>query len=309
MMMVESSRNGIIKSKVKIKQFIFISSIKVNGEFSLKGQPFEPDDKPNPQDDYAISKYEAEQGLIEISTNTGLEVVIIRPPLVYGPGVRANFLSMMKWAQSGVPLPFGAVHNKRSLIALDNLVSFIIHCIEHPKAATEIFLVSDDDAVSTTDLLTSRGPVFYWSQRVGENNVVFRMPKFRSMKVGTPAVATHLLQDPHSALTSIGNFLRKSSIDELPQLWCILRGEMSFVGPRPALFNQDDLVVLRTERGVSELLPGLTGWAQVNGRDEIPIPQKVGYDVEYKLRKSFSFDLYIIWLTVLKVLRRSDVSH
>ena len=157
--------------------------------------------------------------------------------------------------------------------------------------------------------LSSKGPVLYWSDRVGTNNVIFKMPKFRSMKVGTPAVATHLLQDPDAVLTPIGGFLRQTSLDELPQLWSILKGDMSFVGPRPALFNQDDLIALRTEKGVQELMPGLTGWAQVNGRDELPIPQKVAWDVEYLQRQTFLFDIYILWLTVVKVLRRSGVSH
>ncbi|MDC9725351.1 MAG: sugar transferase [Gammaproteobacteria bacterium] len=157
--------------------------------------------------------------------------------------------------------------------------------------------------------LTSKGPALYWSDRVGKNNHIFRMPKFRSMKVDTPAVATHLLEDPKSMLTPIGDFLRKSSLDELPQLWSILMGDMSFVGPRPALFNQDDLIELRTEEGVHELLPGLTGWAQINGRDELPIPQKVALDVEYMKQESFWFDLRILWYTFLKVLRRDGVSH
>ncbi|MGB7535085.1 MAG: sugar transferase, partial [Azonexus sp.] len=149
----------------------------------------------------------------------------------------------------------------------------------------------------------------YWSDRVGRHNRIFRMPKFRSMRIGTPAVATHLLQDPDAWLTPIGAFLRKTSLDELPQLWSILAGDMSIVGPRPALFNQDDLIALRSERGVHELAPGLTGWAQVNGRDELPIPQKVELDVEYLRRRSFLFDLRIVWLTVVKVLRRDGVSH
>jgi O-antigen biosynthesis protein WbqP len=157
--------------------------------------------------------------------------------------------------------------------------------------------------------LTSKGPVLYWSDRVGQDNHIFIMPKFRSMKVDTPAVATHLLQDPKSVLTPIGDFLRKSSLDELPQLWCIFKGDMSFVGPRPALFNQDDLIVLRTDQGVHKLIPGLTGWAQVNGRDELPIPQKVVLDVEYLQRQSFGLDLKILWLTFLKVLSKDGVSH
>ncbi len=156
---------------------------------------------------------------------------------------------------------------------------------------------------------SSRGPVLYWSDRVGKNNKIFRMPKFRSMNVGTPALATHLLRDPHAYLTPIGSFLRKSSLDELPQLWSILKGEMSFVGPRPALFNQDDLIRLRTEAGVDKLLPGLTGWAQINGRDELPIPQKVNLDIEYMQRQSLWFDITILWMTFLKVLKRDGVSH
>lgn len=157
--------------------------------------------------------------------------------------------------------------------------------------------------------LTSPGPALYWSDRVGRNNAIFRMPKFRSMRVGTPAVATHLLADPKAHLTPIGSFLRRSSLDELPQLWSILKGDMSFVGPRPALFNQDDLIELRTKFGVHELVPGLTGWAQVNGRDELPIPDKVKLDTEYLRRRSLGFDIYILWLTFVKVLRRDGVSH
>jgi O-antigen biosynthesis protein WbqP len=156
---------------------------------------------------------------------------------------------------------------------------------------------------------TSKGPALYWSDRVGRNNVIFKMPKFRSMRVDTPAVATHLLPDPDSFLTPIGSFLRKSSLDELPQLWSILKGDMSFVGPRPALFNQHDLVALRTQAGVHALIPGLTGWAQINGRDELPIPQKVELDIEYLRQKSLLFDLKIILLTGLKVIRRDNVTH
>ncbi|MCU1777561.1 MULTISPECIES: sugar transferase [unclassified Pseudomonas] len=157
--------------------------------------------------------------------------------------------------------------------------------------------------------LTSKGPALYWSDRVGVNNVLFRMPKFRSMRIGTPAVATHLLLDPSKYLTPIGNFLRKSSLDELPQLWSIIAGDMSFVGPRPALFNQADLVELRTEQGVHLIRPGLTGWAQVNGRDELPIPVKVGYDAFYAKNMSVLFDLKILFLTALKVIKRDGVSH
>jgi O-antigen biosynthesis protein WbqP len=157
--------------------------------------------------------------------------------------------------------------------------------------------------------LTSKGPAMYWSDRVGQNNRLFQMPKFRSMRVDTPALATHLLKNPDRWLTPIGSFLRKSSLDELPQLWCILRGDMSFVGPRPALFNQEDLISLRTTKGIHMLTPGLTGWAQINGRDELPIPQKVALDEEYLHRRSFFLDLKIIVLTIAKVLKRESVTH
>ena len=158
-------------------------------------------------------------------------------------------------------------------------------------------------------ILTSPGPALYWSDRVGRHNRLFKMPKFRSMRINTPAVATHLLSNPDQWLTPIGSFLRRSSLDELPQLWSILKGDMSFVGPRPALFNQEDLIKLRTEKGVHEVLPGLTGWAQINGRDEIPIPQKVQLDAEYLHRQSILFDLKILWMTALKVFNRDGVSH
>ena len=157
--------------------------------------------------------------------------------------------------------------------------------------------------------LTSPGPALYWSDRVGKNNRIFRMPKFRSMLTGTPAVATHLLPDASSHLTPIGSLLRRTSLDELPQLWSILTGDMSFVGPRPALFNQADLIELRTERGVHTLKPGLTGWAQVNGRDDLPIPRKVEFDVEYMRRQSLLFDAYVLWRTLIKVFRAEGVSH
>ena len=157
--------------------------------------------------------------------------------------------------------------------------------------------------------LTSPGPALYWSDRVGRRNAIFKMPKFRSMRVGTPAVATHLLANPQAHLTPIGSFLRKSSLDELPQLWSILVGDMSFVGPRPALFNQHDLIALRTELGVHELVPGLTGWAQINGRDELPIPDKVRLDVAYLQQQSLWLDMRILWLTLVKVIRREGVTH
>ena len=157
--------------------------------------------------------------------------------------------------------------------------------------------------------LTSRGPVLYWSDRVGRENTIFRMPKFRSMCVDTPAVATHLLDNPDKYLTPIGDFLRRTSLDELPQLWCILKGDMSFVGPRPALFNQHDLIALRTENGVHKLVPGLTGLAQVNGRDEISIPAKVALDTEYLQRRSVWLDFQIMAMTLLKVVRQDSITH
>tara|TARA_B100000768_G_scaffold107391_1_gene99665 strand:+ start:510 stop:1070 length:561 start_codon:yes stop_codon:yes gene_type:complete len=157
--------------------------------------------------------------------------------------------------------------------------------------------------------LTSKGPALYWSDRVGSNNKIFKMPKFRSMLIGTPAVATHLLDNPDAYLSPIGDFLRRSSLDELPQLFSVLKGDMSFVGPRPALFNQDDLMAMRTEKGVDKLLPGITGWAQVNGRDELSIPNKVALDAEYLNRQSFWFDMKILWMTFLRVLNRDGVSH
>ena len=157
--------------------------------------------------------------------------------------------------------------------------------------------------------LTSNGPVLYWSDRVGMGNKIFKMPKFRTMRIDTPAVATHLLKDTDTYLTPIGSFLRKTSLDELPQLWSVLRGDMSFVGPRPALFNQEDLIALRTAKGVHRLIPGITGWAQINGRDDLPIPVKVAFDVHYLEHCSLMFDMKILFLTLVKVLRREGVTH
>ena len=172
-----------------------------------------------------------------------------------------------------------------------------------------VFLVIPVLLVAALVRMTSAGPALYWSDRVGRDNKIFKMPKFRSMQINTPAVATHLLKNPDTYLTPIGSFLRKSSLDELPQLWSILIGDMSFVGPRPALFNQHDLIELRTRNGVHALLPGLTGWAQINGRDELPIPQKVALDIEYLHKKTFFLDLKIIALTGLKVIIRDNVTH
>jgi O-antigen biosynthesis protein WbqP len=176
-------------------------------------------------------------------------------------------------------------------------------------AFAAIFFVVPILATAALVRITSKGPILYWSNRVGRNNEIFKMPKFRSMQVGTPAVATHLLSNPDAYLTPIGSFLRKSSLDELPQLWSILKGDMSFVGPRPALFNQHDLMALRTQAGVHLLVPGLTGWAQINGRDELPISEKVKLDVEYLHRQSLWFDINIIFLTAWKVIHRDNVSH
>ena len=186
---------------------------------------------------------------------------------------------------------------------MKRMFDFLLAC------CAAVVLVLPVAVVAVAVRLTSLGPALYWSDRVGRHNKIFRMPKFRSMRVGTPAVATHMLADAKSHLTPIGSFLRKSSLDELPQLWSILVGDMSFVGPRPALFNQDDLIAMRTEYGVHELVPGLTGWAQINGRDELPIPDKVKLDVEYLQHRSLWFDIRILWLTFVKVIRRDGITH
>jgi O-antigen biosynthesis protein WbqP len=172
-----------------------------------------------------------------------------------------------------------------------------------------IIFIVPSIAIAIAIKLTSQGNVLYWSDRVGKNNVIFKMPKFRTMKIDTPELATHLLKDSNSALTPVGSYLRKYSLDEIPQLWTIFKGDMSFVGPRPALFNQNDLINLRSTYGVEKILPGLTGWAQVNGRDDLPIVDKVKKDAEYLKRHSFLFDLKILWLTILKVIRKDGVSH
>ena len=183
--------------------------------------------------------------------------------------------------------------------AIDSLLATVAFGIFSPTMALIAIMV----------LLTSPGPAIYWSDRVGQRNRIFKMPKFRTMRVDTPAVATHLLTDPEKALTPIGSFLRKSSLDELPQLWSILKGDMSFVGPRPALFNQYDLIALRAQYGVDVLVPGLTGWAQVNGRDALSIEDKVQFDLQYLQRRSFLMDMKILYMTFIKVLRRAEVSH
>ena len=156
---------------------------------------------------------------------------------------------------------------------------------------------------------TSKGSVLHWSDRIGRGNAIFKMPKFRTMRIDTPAVATHLLKNPDKYLTPVGSIMRRFSLDEFPQLWSVLKGDMSFVGPRPALYNQDDLIELRTKKGVHKLVPGITGWAQVNGRDELPIPVKVEYDEFYLKNRSFWFDMKILWLTFIKVVKREGVTH
>jgi len=183
--------------------------------------------------------------------------------------------------------------------AFDVLVAVSLLLVLLPLLFTLVLLIK----------ATSKGPAIYWSKRVGKNNQIFRMPKFRSMRIDTPQLPTHLLSDPAIYLTSIGRFLRRTSLDELPQLFSILAGDLSFVGPRPALFNQDDLISLRTKRGIHVLMPGLTGWAQVNGRDELPIPVKVQFDYEYLQRQSFLFDLQVIGMTVVKVVRGEGIVH
>jgi len=172
-----------------------------------------------------------------------------------------------------------------------------------------VLLVAPMLFISIAVRFSSKGPALYWSDRVGKNNKIFKMPKFRSMLTNTPAVATHLLDNPDSHLSPIGGFLRRTSLDELPQLYSVLKGDMSFVGPRPALYNQDDLIALRREKGIDKLLPGITGWAQVNGRDILSITDKVDLDVEYMQRQSFWFDMKILWMTFLKVIKRDGVSH
>jgi len=406
-----------------VRRFLYMSSLKVLGEES--GHRLSASDVSEPHDPYARSKWDAEQFLIQLATRTPLEVVIVRPPLVYGPGVKANFLALLGLVRMGVPLPLASIRNVRSFLYVENLADAIVRCLTHPKAAGETFLLSDDDDVSTPELLrrlgdalgvrvrlvpfsprilsivahvvgktnalrrltgslsidprhiketldwkppysmdkglkatavwylecrnkptpisavsllkrlfdillaaflliifalpmlviallvrwTSKGPAFHWSDRVGMNNAIFRMPKFRTMYLGTPQVATHLLKDPEASITPMGRFLRKRSLDELPQLLIILTGAMSFVGPRPALYNQDDLMALRTERGVHHLLPGLTGWAQVNGRDRLSVAEKVEYDAYYLTHRSIWFDVVIIAKTLQQSLLGVGVVH
>lgn len=402
----QAAQNGV-------KKFIFISTIKVNGEG--KETPYTENDIPHPEDAYARSKYKAELALKELSKEyPQTSFVTIRPPLIYGRGVKANFLNLAKAVQKRLPLPLKNVEGKRSLLFVGNLIDAIKTILVAPQTKNATYLLSDGEDVTSGELvtkiskamkisdlafslpkgslkllltligkkgfyqrltqplcvdsstfkndyhwnppfsleqglektflpsyfslkkrlfdlilsliialfffipffviallvkLTSRGPVLHTSKRVGKDNTIFLMPKFRTMRIDTPQVATHLLTNPKAFLTPIGSFLRKTSLDELPQLLSIIKGDMSFVGPRPALFNQDDLIQLRTEKGVHQLIPGLTGWAQVNGRDEIPIPQKVALDHEYLEKQSFLFDIKIMWITFIKVIKSQDVSH
>lgn len=368
------ARQGV---EAGVKRFIFISSIKVNGEGAELGKPYTEHSKPNPIDPYGISKYEAEQGLLALAETTSLEVVIIRPTLVYGENVKGNFHSLMKWTYRGVPLPIGGIkHNLRSLVSVDNLVDFIVTCIEHKYAKNEVFLISDDDDISTADLLeeiakglgvknkavnipagfintaasaigksgvaqrlsgslqvdiskakkllgwgpkysTSEsiqntaksyksnltapksmtlqrpldimfsatglivasplligataigyldtGSPLFIQERVGKDQKPFNLIKFRTMKVSTESVASHLVDN--TSITKLGKVLRKTKLDELPQLINVLKGEMSLVGPRPNLFNQKDLIEARDEMGVYDVLPGITGLAQLSGID------------------------------------------
>lgn len=363
--------------KAGVKRFIFISSIKVNGEGTELGKPYTEDFKPNPIDPYGISKYEAEQGLLALAETTSLEVVIIRPTLVYGENVKGNFHSLMKWTYKGVPLPIGGIkHNLRSLVSVDNLVDFIVTCIGHKDAKNEIFLISDDDDISTAGLLeeiskglgvknravnipvefintaasaigkssvaqrlsgslqvdiskakellgwepkysTSEsiqktaksyksnlmapksmvfqrpldivfsatglivaspllisataigyldtGSPLFIQERVGKDQKPFKLIKFRTMKVSTESVASHLVDN--TSITKLGKVLRKTKLDELPQLINVLKGEMSLVGPRPNLFNQKELIAARDKMGVYKVLPGITGLAQLSGID------------------------------------------
>ncbi len=405
-----------------IKRFIFMSSVKVYAGGSVK--PYTENDRLAPGDIYGVSKQEAEDALTQITAKTGLSAVILRLPLVYGPGVKANFRQLLDIINTGLPLPLKGLKNKRSFLYVGNLADAVAVCITSPAAAGETFLLSDAQDVSVPQLvemiapaigkkavlfylpagilkilfklsgksaaleklagsqlvesgkikkilgwnppftmeeglkdtaswfkalsvpgrnnktgrakrifdfvlaiilmvilsvpmavifllvkLTSRGPAIFWTDRVGLGNRTFKMCKFRTMVVGTPQLATHLMQDAGDYLTPVGKILRAYSLDELPQLFNVIRGQMSFVGPRPALFNQDDLIALRTRKNIHSLVPGVTGWAQVNGRDDLPIPAKVALEEYYLNHRSFVFDIYIILLTLVKVIKKEGIRH
>ena len=390
-----------------VKRFLFVSTIKVNGESTAPGRSFFAEDIPNPQDPYAVSKWQAEQELTQVAGDTDLEVVIIRPPLVYGPGVKGNFQSLLRWVNTGLPLPLGDVNNRRSLISLDNLVDFITVCIDHPAAANQTFLVSDGEDLSTTDLLKRLGqtlgkpthlipvpsrwlewgmsalnkksvaqrlcgnlqvnmsatkatlcweppvsvdeglrrtvqglgteksgrrvgsnvmirlfdvvlsllglvvglplilllvvvglfdtgsPVFM-QERVGRRQQPFNLLKFRTMKLETASVATHLASA--GSITKFGSFLRKTKLDELLQLWNVLAGEMSLVGPRPCLYSQEELIRERAVRGVYEARPGITGLAQVNEID-MSTPRLLA-ETDQKMLANFSLRSYFRYIAI-----------
>lgn len=392
-----------------VERFIFISSVKVNGESTEARHPFTHDQKANPQDAYAVSKYRAEQGLSLVARETGLAVVIIRPPLVYGPGVKGNFRSMMAWIRKGIPLPLGAIQNQRSLVSLANLIDLILICLDHPAAANEIFLVSDGADLSTPELLRRLGkalgrparllpvpawllqdgaallrkksmaqrlcgnlqvdishtcrtlnwapritvdealketanayltsvqgggkdqkllrlldvafslvgltlglPVFlillavgyldtrsplFFQVRVGRHQKPFTLVKFRTMRRGTASVATHLADA--STVTFWGRGLRRTKLDELPQLWNVLKGDMSLVGPRPGLFNQEELLRARAARDVFEVRPGITGLAQINGVD-MSMPERLA-EMDSEMIRGMSVQTYFryIFLTLV----------
>jgi len=389
-----------------VKRFIFISSIKVNGESTILDKPYMTDDSPTPEDPYGISKLEAEQGLWQLADETDIEVVIIRPPLVYGPNVKGNFQSLIHLVDKGIPLPLGTIYNKRSMLALDNLVDFIMICINHPAAANQTFLVADGEDLSTTELLQrlakalgkparlipvptkilevmagllgkqsiakrlcgnlqvdishtravlgwvppvsvdeglklcvvnkqqfatnadslairifdvllssfgiivgfpllllvtvvgffDTGSPIFTQKRVGRRQAPFTLVKFRTMQLDTASVASHLAST--SSITKLGSFLRKSKIDELPQLWNVLKGEMSLVGPRPCLFNQEELIQEREARGVFNVRPGVTGLAQVNEID-MSTPKLLA-ETDQKMIESLSVKDYFryIFMTV-----------
>lgn len=386
-----------------VKRFIFISSIKVNGESTELGHPYTADSQPNPTDPYGISKYEAEQGLLKLAEDTALEVVIIRPTLVYGENVKGNFRSLMKWTYKGLPLPIGSITtNLRSLVSVDNLTDFIITCIDHKNAKNQVFLISDDDDISTAGLLDKiakglgvrnkalpipttmintaanilgkpgiaqrlsgslqvdieksktlldwqpkyttdesiqktaqyyrssltthnsmalqrpldiafssaglvaasplliaatvvgyfdTGSPLFVQERIGKDQKPFKLVKFRTMKVTTESVASHLVDN--TSITKLGKILRKTKLDELPQLVNVLKGEMSLVGPRPNLFNQEDLIKARADQGVYDVLPGITGLAQLSGVDMSTPERLAQIDKEMidtlSLKKYFSY--------------------
>jgi len=400
-----------------IEKFIFMSTIKVNGEG--KELPYECDDQADPSGPYAQTKYIAEEKLKEVFSKSPEKLVILRPTLMYGPGVKGNMLSLMKMANKGIPLPLKNLRNKRHFLSLGNLSNAIYKILICDPLPSQVYLVSDGVDHSTAELyqqiangfkkgnllfgfplvllkkglaalgkssvyqrlagnlqvntelllndlkwyppysfqegiqemiedfndqqvnrniirmllerlaallmflfllpiyllvalaikVTSPGPILHWSKRIGVNNEVFLMPKFRTMRIGTPQLATHLMKNQPNPLTAIGSFLRKSSLDEIPQLISIIKGDMTFIGPRPALYNQYDLIELRTNNRVHKLLPGITGWAQINGRDESSIPDKVEKDTYYYKHRTLALDFKILMLTFYKVFFRKDISH